>query len=352
MKQAKAVNGVGPLPTQGFPDTVALDDFLSRPDQALQADLASLDGDILVLGASGKMGPTLARLAQRAAPDKQVVAVSRFSDASARERLETWGIKTIACDLLDRDAIAALPRIKNVIAMTGRKFGSAGAESATWANNAIVSAQIAESFADSRLVMLSTGCVYPFVPVTGKGADESTPPGPPPGEYAWSCVGRERLFEHLSQQRNTAGRLIRLNYAIDMRYGVLHDIARAVWEERPVDVSTGHVNVIWQGDANALILRALAHCTSPVTALNVTGPETLSVRALAGQFGQLLGKSVRFSGQEAETAWLSDASAAAALFGEPTVPLASMLAWTADWVSRGGESHGKPTHFEARDGQY
>jgi len=352
MEQARAVEDIGPLPTQGFLDTAALDDFLSGPDQALQDDLAALDGDILVLGASGKMGPTLARLAKRAAPDKEVVAVSRFSDAAARERLEAWGIRTIACDLLDRGAIAALPRIENVVAMTGRKFGSVGAESTTWASNAILSAQIAESFTDSRLVMLSTGCVYPFMPVTGKGADESVSPGPPPGEYAWSCVGRERLFEHLSQHWQIAGRLIRLNYAIDMRYGVLHDIARAVWEERPVDVSTGHVNVIWQGDANALILRALAHCTTPATALNVTGPETLSVRALAEQFGELLGKSVSFSGQEAETAWLSDSSTATALLGEPATPLSSMLAWTADWISRGGESHGKPTHFETRDGQY
>ncbi len=280
------------------------------------------------------------------------MAVSRFSDTAARERLESWGIQTLACDLLDRAAIATLPRFDNVIAMTGRKFGSTGAESATWANNAIVSAQIAETFVASRLVMLSTGCVYPFVPVTGSGADENTPPGPPPGEYAWSRVGRERLVEHLSRQRGTAGRLIRLNYAIDMRYGVLHDIARAVWEERRVDVTMGHVNVLWQGDANSRILRALAHCTTPTTPLNLTGPETLSVRALAEQFGEIFDKKVQIAGVEAETAWLSDSSAATALFGEPPVPLASMVTWTADWVFRGGDSHNKPTHFEARDGQY
>lgn len=343
--------GASVLP-RGFADTAAIDDFMTRPEAALIADLKAVDGDILVLGAGGKMGPTLARLAKRAAPAKRVVAVARFTEPGVREALVAADVETIACDLLDADAVAALPRLANVILMAGRKFGSTGAEHLTWATNAILPAMVAEAFSESRLVALSTGCVYPFVDVAGPAADEATPPGPPPGEYAWSCVARERLLEHASRRHSTAGRLIRLNYAIDMRYGVLHDLARAVFSGAPIDLATCHVNVIWQGDANARILRALAHCTTPTTPLNVTGPETVSIRGLAARFGRLLGRTPVLRGSEAATAWLSDSTAAAALFGHPVVPLARMIEWTADWVAGGGASLDRPTHFEARDGKF
>lgn len=340
-----------PLPAE-FADVEALEETMTRPSPALVDDLARTAGDILVLGIGGKMGPTLARLAKRAAPAKRVLGVARFSEPGLRESLARHGIETVACDLLDRDALAALPEIENVIFMAGRKFGSSGNVPLTWAMNVHVPALVAERFRRSRIVAFSTGCVYPFVPVDGGGASEDVPPIPPPGDYATSCVGRERMFEYFSAQHGTPGRLIRLNYAIDMRYGVLHDVAGKVLAGETIDLSMGHVNVIWQGDANTIALRALARCTTPTSPLNVTGPETISVRWLAGEFARLFNTTPRFSGQEAPTGWLNDARRMVAEFGTPSVPLATMIGWTASWLRRGGRSLGKPTHYDVRDGQY
>jgi len=332
-------------------DVAALDELLSRPSRALVDDLAAVTGDILVLGAGGKMGPTLARLARRAAPKKRIVAVARFSEPGLRQALEQHGIETIACDLLDRGAVERLPRLANVVFMAGRKFGAEGDLPLTWAMNVHVPAIVAESFRDARIVAFSTGCVYPFADVAGGGSRETTPLDPP-GEYAISCVGRERLFEYFSQAFGTPGRLFRLNYAVELRYGVLYDIARKVQDGAPIDLATGHVNVIWQGDACAQALRCLKHCTMPTSAINVSGPETLSVRALARTFGERLGRAPVLAGTEAPTAWLTNTTQAQRLFGRPLVPVERMIDWVADWVARGGPSLGKPTRFEARDGRY
>jgi nucleoside-diphosphate-sugar epimerase len=335
-----------------FASVAALEDFLSEPTPELAGDLARVDGDILILGVAGKMGPTLARMAKRAAPDKRIVGVARFSDAATRARLEQAGIDTMQCDLLDRHAVEALPRLDNVVYMAAMKFGASGDPALTWAMNVHVPAIVAEAFAASRIVAFSTGCVYPFVPVDGGGATEEVPPVPPPGDYANSCAGRERMFQHFSARLGTAGRIVRLNYAIDMRYGVLHDIASKVRDGEPIDLAMGHVNVIWQGDANAVALRCLARTTRPTTPINVTGPETISVRWLAEELGRRLGRAPKLTGSEASAGWVSNAARMVAEFGPPRVPLERMMDWTADWLERGMASLGKPTHYEVRDGRF
>jgi nucleoside-diphosphate-sugar epimerase len=340
------------LPQHGFATVAELEAFMADPPEALIADLAHLPGDILVLGVAGKMGPTVARLAKRAAPDKRVVGVARFSDPAMRPLLEAAGVETIACDLLDRTAVERLPRLDNVVYMAAMKFGASDNPALTWAVNAHAPAIVAETFAASRIVAFSTGCVYPFVPVAAGGAREELTPVPPPGDYAYSCVARERMFEHFSRRLATPGRIVRLNYAIDMRYGVLHDIATRVRDGAAIDLAMGHVNVIWQGDASAVALRCLARTTTPTAPINVTGPETISVRWLAEEFGRRLRRTPRLTGGEAATGWLSDASRMVAEFGRLRVPLERMIDWTADWVARRQASHGKPTHYDVRDGRF
>ena len=334
-----------------FATTEALDDFLTLPSAALAATLESVEGDLVILGVGGKMGPTLARLAKRAAPAKRVIGVARFSDASVRAGLDAAGVETIACDLLDRDALGALPEAANVVFAAGHKFGATGNPALTWAMNTHVPALVAERYKGSRIVAFSTGNVYGLSRIGSAGSNESTTLSPV-GEYAQSCLGRERMFEHFSARHGTPGRIVRLNYAIDMRYGVLADVAGKIHRGEPVDVTMGHVNVIWQGDANAQVLRALAHCTAPTSPINCTGPETISVRWLAAELGARMGKPVHVVGQEAETALLSDTTLASTLFGYPLVPLGRMLDWVADWVARGGASFGKPTKFEVRNGAF
>jgi nucleoside-diphosphate-sugar epimerase len=335
-----------------FETVEVLEEFMTAPTPALTRDLAGLKGDIMVLGVGGKMGPTLARMAKRAAPDKRVIGVARFSEPGLRERLESQGVECIACDLLDRAAIERLPKIDNIVFMAGHKFGAAGNPDFTWAMNVAVPYMVAETFTQSRFTVFSTACVYPFVDVNGRGADESVPRLPAPGDYAASCVGREMMFEYVSRKTGSRAALMRLEYAIDMRYGVLYDVASKVFAGQPIDVTMGHVNVIWQGEANEQALRLLARATSPATAYNVSGPEVISVRWLATEFGKRFNKRVEITGKEAPTALLVDTALTQKMLGAPQVPLATMMDWVAEWIGRGMPSLGKDTHFSTRDGKY
>ena len=317
--------------------------------------MAALDGDLLVLGAGGKMGPSLVRRALRAAEKAgsraKIIAVARFSDEQVRKNLATQGIETLVSDLLEPGALAKLPDAANVIFMAARKFGTTGSEDLTWAMNTYLPGLVAERYRHSRIVAFSTGNVYPLRHAMEGGATESTAVKPE-SEYAQSALGRERMFEYGARQWGTRVAILRLNYAIDLRYGVLLDIGMAVFEGRPVDLRMALVNVIWQGDANSICLRSFAHCQNPPLILNLTGPETLSVRYLAEEFGRRFSLEPTFSSGELPTALLSNAARAHQFFGYPSVSTAQMIDWTADWIAHGGPRLNKPTHFQVRDGKY
>jgi len=332
-----------------------LEDLLAEPSQADARALAEMEGDLLILGVAGKMGPSLAKRARRACEraklSKRIIGVARFSDPRVQQELQAVGIETVSADLLAPGALATLPDAPNVLYMAARKFGSTGAEHLTWAMNTLLPALVADRYASSRIVAFSTGNIYPLVPVAQGGATEDMRTGPV-GEYAQSALGRERIFEYFSQRNHTPLMFLRLNYAIDLRYGVLLDIGQKVFERRPIDVSMGHVNVIWQGDANSIALRSFALCQSPPAVLNVTGPETVAVRWIARRFGERFGVEPTVTGVESETALLSNAARCHRLFGYPAVTVEQMIEWVADWIGMGGATLSKPTHFETRDGRF
>lgn len=337
-------------------DVDQLDDLLSTPTNRVVDTFARLDGDVIILGVAGKMGPTLAWMARRAFDraghrDRRVVGVARFTNPATEAWLHERGIETIRCDLLHPDAIAQLPEFPNVVSMFAMKFGSTGVESQTWAVNCLLPALVALKYRRSRIVAFSTGNVYRLVPVGGGGSKETDAPLPV-GEYGMSCLGRERILEHQSRTMGTPMAVIRLNYAVEMRYGVLVDLARQVQAETPIDLAMGYFNIIWQADANAIALRAFDHVSAPPLVLNLTGPEILRVRDVAGRFGERFGRAVSFRGEEAADALLSDATLCRRLFGSPRIDAAHLIELTADWLERGGPTLDKPTRFQARDGRF
>lgn len=339
----------------GWPATISteeeLDALLARPSEGLVDFMKDLEGDLLVLGAGGKVGHTLVDVARNAIAAAGTATTITAVDCVPMPVVEAMGVNTITCDLLDTQAVAALPDVENIVFMAGRKFGSSGAEHLTWAINVAVPWTVARRFLRSNIVAFSTGCVYPIVHVEEGGSTEESPPDPI-GEYAQSCLGRERMFEYVSREQGLKVLFFRLNYAIELRYGVLFDIGQKVWNDEPVDLTQGHFNVIWQGDACEQALRSLALAASPPRILNVTGPETVSVRETAMRFGELLGKEAHITGEENGMAYLSDASVATSLFGEPRVSPDRVIEWIAHWLKIGGSSLDKPTHFETQDGKY
>jgi len=342
-----------------YPEKIAndeqLEEFLSRPSAETVEMFKKLEGDIMFLGIAGKIGPSLANMAKRACEEagvkKRITGVSRFRDPKEKVQIESFGIETIQGDLLDRNFLESLPKIKNVFFLAGMKFGSLENLSLTWAMNSYLPALVVEYFKDSVIVAYSTGCVYPLVPVATDGSLETDMPLPV-GEYAQSCLGRERMFEYGSKNNGTPVSLIRLNYAAEPRYGVLVDIATKVKNKLPVDLAMGYFNAIWQGDANDMVLRSLAQAGSPAMVLNITGPETLSVKQVALEFGKLFAVKPIFVGKEAQTALLSNSKLAYSLFGKPKVSISKLVQWTAHWMEEDRKRLGKPTHFEVRDGKY
>lgn len=336
-------------------DLKQLEQDLTKPSAALIADIKKIEGDIILLGIGGKMGVSMGKLAvdalKEAGMNNRVIGVSRFSDAKAKAELEAVGVETIACDLLNDAELQQLPDAKNVIYLAGNKFGTTGKEGFTWAMNAYLPGRVAEKYKNSNIVAFSSGNVLPFVPVTSGGVAENITPEPI-GEYAQSCLGRERIFEYFAKQNQTPTLIYRLNYAVDFRYGVLMEIAKSVLSEKEIDLTTENVNVIWQGDANEIALRSLLHCESPAKILNVTGPEILSIRWIAEEFGKIFNKSPKFINQPAGNALLNNASECHRLFGYPKVTIREIIDITATWINNGGDEFGKATHFQERGGKF
>jgi len=333
------------------PDRV--DHFLAEPTEGVLKTLRESTGDFMVLGAGGKMGATVALMLKKGLEklgrSEKVIAVSRFSDAAARAKFE--GIETISCDLLDREAVQQLPEAPNVFFLAGQKFGTSSGPELTWAMNAVVPAHVAEKFRRSRIVAFSTGCVYPFVPVSSGGSREEDEIAPT-GDYANSCVARERLFTYFSKKHQTPVTIYRLNYSVEPRYGVLVDLGQKILAGEEIDVSMGYVNVIWQRDAVARAIQCLEVAACPPAVMNVTGPETLPVRHLAERLARALDCKAKITGKENETAWLNNAGLSFQLWGYPETPLDRIIEWTAAWLREGGATLNKPTHFETRDGKY
>lgn len=336
-------------------DVEQLEEMLSRPTEGVIETMRRVEGDIVVLGVGGKIGPSLARMARRASDEagvaRRIFGVARFSSGELQQQLQSQRVETVRCNLLDREALAALPEAPNVLYLAAMKFGSSGQTGMTWAMNTYLPGMVAERYPKSRIVAYSTGNVYPMVPVESAGSLETDAPSPV-GDYAMSCLGRERILTHFSLENGTPVALIRLNYAHECRYGVMVDIAQQILAGKPVDLSMGYFNAIWQGDNNAITLQSLAHVASGPCVLNVTGPEKLRVRDVAEEIGRLVGKPVRFAGTEAPDAFLSNAAKSIELFGQPRVPAERFLRWIADWQGRGGPSLGKPTKFQSRNGAF
>jgi len=332
-------------------DENSLEDILSEPTEATKKIVAGIAGDIVVLGAGGKMGPTLAMMLKKASPGKKIYAVSRFSDKAVRSRIEQAQVETIEADLLDESNYRKLPDVENVFFLAGMKFGSTGNQPLTWAINSFLPALVAQHYKNSRIVVYSTGNVYPLVETTGGGATEETTPGPV-GEYAQSCLGRERMFEYFSQLHNTPVTLVRLNYANEPRYGIIVDLTFKILNDEPIDLTMGAVNLIWQRDANDYIIRAITLAKSPPVVLNVTGPDTITIRTLGEQIGKTLGKRPKFVSSQAPSALLSDASYAFSTFGPPQTTLEQMVSMIARWVAAGKKTLNKPTKYGIRDGKF
>jgi nucleoside-diphosphate-sugar epimerase len=332
-------------------DERGLEDILSKPTEATRKAVASLKGDIFVLGAGGKMGPTLAMMLKKAADDKNIYAVSRFSERGVKTRLEEAGINTIEADLLDESSYSKLPKVENVFYLTGMKFGTTGQQPLTWALNSFLPGMIARYYKNARIVAFSTGNVYPLVDIKSGGAKEDTMPEPV-GEYAQSCLGRERMFQHFSQVYNTPVTLVRLNYANEPRYGIIVDLTLKILNDKPIDLTMGAVNLIWQRDANDYIIQAMSLAKTPPAILNVTGPDTVPIRQLAEQIGKKLVKEPKFVSQEAQTALLSNASYCCKQFGYPKTTLEEMVSLIVKWVESGKKVLNKPTKYDIRDGKF
>lgn len=351
--QQVAANDLANL--RSIQDLDQLEELLSRPTPELVGMMSRLEGDLIILGVGGKTGPSLARMARRATDaagvPRRIIGVSRFSKPELQHQLNAWGIETISCNLLDRAELARLPDAPNVLYLAAMKFGATGQEALTWAMNVYLPGMVAEKYCASRIVSYSSGNIYPLMPIGSGGATESDLPGPV-GDYAMSVLGRERILTYFSQKCGTPTALVRLNYAHEMRYGVMVDIAQQVMAGQPINLAMGYFNAIWQGDSNVMTLRCFEHVASPPFVINLAGPEALSVRQVAERFGELMGKKVHFTGTEAPDALLSNAQLSYQLFDRPTVTVEQMIAWIADWQLRGGKTHGKPTHFQTRDGKF